>query len=53
MALYIEVDFYEMTWAELRAFVKAGKHMPDAEAVLFATDPHGEECGLRVLGDVG
>lgn len=51
-----ELDFYEMTWGDLRRFVEMGNHIDDSEQVDFATDPfhgNGEPAGLRVYHDAG
>lgn len=48
--LSIELEHYELTWGDLRAFVRMGEGIPDGAPVETAYDDIGEQVGFRITG---
>lgn len=45
----LEVSLRDMKWAELRAFVEHGAHLPDDDAVSLSYNEVGDPDGLRLV----
>lgn len=46
--LSVEVDFEDLTWGDLRAFVRLAADLPDGEPVALARDIACDVQGLRI-----